>query len=95
MQSCAKRFVLIGNAEKYSDILGATYPTCAVEVVPFACAPVKRWIAEKVGKIEFTTCLCLLLLSYVFEVLNFVSTNRLNLSLKSSQAEASEIALDK
>jgi ribose 5-phosphate isomerase len=49
VQSCAKRFILIGNLEKYSEVLGTAYKSCAIEVVPFACAPVIRWITEKAG----------------------------------------------
>jgi len=49
VQTCADRFILIGGVEKYSDVLGQFYPSCAIEVVPFAYTPVDRWITEKLG----------------------------------------------
>uniref|UniRef100_A0A915DGG1 ribose-5-phosphate isomerase n=1 Tax=Ditylenchus dipsaci TaxID=166011 RepID=A0A915DGG1_9BILA len=49
VQSCAKRFILIGDSEKFSDVLGKCQKTIPVEVVPYASAPVKRWITERLG----------------------------------------------
>ena len=44
--SMAERFVLIATTDKVVDRLGETFPL-PIEVVPFAVAPVTRWITER------------------------------------------------
>jgi len=49
VQCCAKRFILIANAEKHSEVLGQNYENIPIEVVPCGLAPVRRWIKERHG----------------------------------------------
>jgi len=49
VQTCAKRFVLIGDEGKYCDVLGTNYKSIPIEVAPYGYEPVRRWIIEKEG----------------------------------------------
>lgn len=44
--SMAERFVLVATTDKVVDRLGDSFPL-PVEVVPFAIAPVQRWLAQR------------------------------------------------
>jgi len=45
----AKRFVLIGDQRKHCETLGTHYKSIPIEVVPYGCEPVRRWISERQG----------------------------------------------
>ncbi|KAI1727833.1 ribose 5-phosphate isomerase A (phosphoriboisomerase a) domain-containing protein [Ditylenchus destructor] len=49
VQSCAKKFILIGGDSKYSTVLGKCCKSIPVEVVPYGLVPVEKWIVEKQG----------------------------------------------
>lgn len=49
VQSCADKFILIGDHEKLSNTLGEKFKRIPIEVIPYGCDPVKRWIEERQG----------------------------------------------
>uniref|UniRef100_A0A183C1K9 ribose-5-phosphate isomerase n=1 Tax=Globodera pallida TaxID=36090 RepID=A0A183C1K9_GLOPA len=49
VQSCAKRFVIIGGLNKYSQRLGQSFEFIPVEISPIGYVPIQRWITEKFG----------------------------------------------
>ena len=49
VQTCAKRFCVIGGMDKYSEKLGSVSKSIPIEVAPLSYVPVQRWITEKYG----------------------------------------------
>ncbi|KAL3092909.1 hypothetical protein niasHT_020292 [Heterodera trifolii] len=49
VQSCAKRFVVIGGLDKFSQRLGQSFQMVPIEIAPIGYVPVQRWIIEKYG----------------------------------------------
>uniref|UniRef100_A0A914HQI4 ribose-5-phosphate isomerase n=1 Tax=Globodera rostochiensis TaxID=31243 RepID=A0A914HQI4_GLORO len=49
VQSCAKRFVIIGGLDKYSQRLGQSFEFIPIEISPIGYVPIQRWITEKFG----------------------------------------------
>ncbi|KAL7078448.1 hypothetical protein ACQ4LE_002346 [Meloidogyne hapla] len=49
VQCCAKRFVVIGGLDKYSEAFGRVAKSIPIEIAPLSLVPVQKWITEKHG----------------------------------------------
>jgi ribose 5-phosphate isomerase A len=49
VQTCAKRFAVIGGLDKYSKFFGKASKSIPIEIAPLGHAAVQRWIIDKHG----------------------------------------------